>query len=70
MDNNNDENKKPLKSIEMEGKDIGDAIQKGLKFLDVERKDVNIEILSEEDKGLFGMQGAKPAKVKISLKNK
>lgn len=66
--NYNNRNKKKPNSIEIEGKNIEEAIQKALEYLDVKRRDVNIEVLSEEDKGLFGMQGANPAKVKVSLK--
>jgi len=44
-------------------------IRKGqtLKFLN-EGDKVKIEVVSEEEKGLFGMPGAKPAKVRVSLK--
>jgi len=54
-------------SIESEGKTVEEAIKKGLETLKLPRKKVKIEVLSEEKKGLFGMQGAKPAKVRISV---
>lgn len=54
-------------SIEIEGKTIEEAIKKALKELKLPRHKVKIEVLSEEEKGLFGMQGAKPAKVRVSL---
>lgn len=54
-------------SIESEGKTVEEAIKKGLEALKLPREKVKIEVLSEEKKGLFGMQGAKPAKVRISL---
>lgn len=57
----------PKTSIEIEGKTIAEAIKKALKELKLPRHQVKIEILSEEEKGLFGMQGAKPAKVRVSL---
>ena len=53
-------------SIESEGKTVEEAIKKGLETLKLPREKVKIEVLSEEKKGLFGMQGAKPAKVRIS----
>lgn len=56
--------------IEVEGKTTAEAIQKALKLLNAGRDDVNIEIMCEEEKGLFGMEGAKMAKVKVSLKKK
>ncbi len=54
-------------SIEVEGKTLEEAVKKALKELKLPRKKVKIEVLSEEEKGLFGMQGAKPAKVRVSL---
>jgi predicted RNA-binding protein Jag len=53
-------------SIEVEGKTVEEAIKKALAALKLPRKKVKIEVLSEEEKGLFGMPGAKPAKVRIS----
>ena len=54
-------------SVEVEGKTLEEAVQKALKALKLPRSKVKIEVLSEEEKGLFGMQGAKPAKVRVSL---
>jgi spoIIIJ-associated protein len=54
--------------VEIEGKTIEDAIQKALMELKVKRNQVDVEILCEEEKGLFGMQGAKPAKVRVSIR--
>ncbi len=53
-------------SVEVEGKTVEDAVKKALKELKLPRNKVRIEILSEEEKGLFGMSGAKPAKVRVS----
>ena len=55
--------------VEVEGKTVEDAIQKGLKVLGVVRDKVNVKVVCEEQKGLFGMDGAKPAKVIVILKN-
>ncbi|MFA5363050.1 MAG: Jag N-terminal domain-containing protein [Candidatus Omnitrophota bacterium] len=54
-------------SIEVEGITVEEAIEKALSTLKLRRNQVKIEILCEEEKGLFGMPGAKPAKVKVSL---
>lgn len=54
-------------SIEVEGKTVEEAIKKALKALKLPRDKVKIEVLSEEEKGLFGMPGAKPAKVRVSI---
>jgi spoIIIJ-associated protein len=53
-------------SIEVEGSTVEEAIKKALKTLKLPRDKVKIEVLSEEEKGLFGMPGAKPAKVRVS----
>lgn len=56
------------KSIEVEGKTTKEAIQKALKVLGVTKDKVDIKVLCEESKGLFGMSGQKLAKVKVTLK--
>ena len=56
------------KSIEVDGPTIEEAIKKALKFLNVPREAVTVRIVCEEKKGLFGMEGAKPAKIKVTLK--
>jgi len=56
-----------IKSIESEGKTVEEAIAKALQELKLPRNKVKIETLSEEKKGLFGMPGAKPAKVRVSV---
>jgi len=56
-----------MRYIETEGKTIEEAIEKALQVLKLPRKRVTIETLSEEKKGLFGMPGAKPAKVRVSV---
>jgi len=54
-------------SIEIEGKTVEEAIKKALRELKLPRKKMRIEVLSEEEKGLFGMPGAKPAKIRVSI---
>lgn len=53
--------------LEFEGKTVQEAVDKALKELKVRREQVNVEILCEEEKGLFGMPGAKLAKVRVTL---
>ncbi|MCM8782240.1 MAG: Jag N-terminal domain-containing protein [Candidatus Omnitrophica bacterium] len=58
-------------NIEVEGKTVEEAVKKALKMLNLPRSKVHIEIISEEEKGLFGMAGARPAKVRVNIvKNK
>lgn len=56
-------------SIEVEGGTVEEAIKKALKELNLARDKVKIEVLSEEEKGLFGMAGAKLAKIKVTVIN-
>ncbi|MFH1790434.1 MAG: Jag N-terminal domain-containing protein [Candidatus Omnitrophota bacterium] len=55
-------------SIEVEAKTTKEAIRLALKKLKIKRSDADIKILREEHKGLFGMEGAEPAKVRVSSK--
>jgi spoIIIJ-associated protein len=57
------------KSIDIEGPTVKEAIKKALKKLNVPRDSVDVKVLAEENKGLFGMKGSKQAKVKVILKN-
>ena len=59
--------KKNQYNIEIEGQTVEEAIKKALKELKVDRDKVKIEVLSEEKRGLFGMPGEKPAKIRVSL---
>lgn len=54
-------------NLEFEGITVEGAIKKALKELNLSRDKVKIEVLSEEEKGLFGMAGAKPAKIKVRV---
>jgi spoIIIJ-associated protein len=54
-------------SIEVDGQTVEEAIKKALKELKMKRENVKIEVLSDEEKGLFGMPGAKPAKIRVTI---
>ncbi|MFA5410720.1 MAG: Jag N-terminal domain-containing protein [Candidatus Omnitrophota bacterium] len=54
-------------SVEVEARTVEEAVKKALQELKLPRNKVKIEVLSEEEKGLFGMPGAKPAKVRVSV---
>lgn len=58
-----------MKIIEQEGKTTDEAIEIALKKLELRLEDVNVEIIDEGNKGLFGLMGSKMAKVKITVKN-
>lgn len=59
-----------LTSIDTEGKTAQEAIEKALLMLKASRKEVTVRILAEEQRGLFGMEGARPAKVRVALLKK
>jgi spoIIIJ-associated protein len=58
---------KNLTEVEAEGKTFEEAVKKALAILKVRRNQVKIKVLSDEQKGLFGMSGAKPAKVLVKI---
>lgn len=58
-----------IKTIEVEAPTIEDAIRAAVKKLHVPEKEIKIEVLKEEQKGLFGMEGAEPARIKATLKH-
>lgn len=58
-----------MKVVEKVGKTIDEAIERGLQEFGVLRDEVIIEVLEEPSKGLFGLIGSRPAKVKLTLKD-
>ncbi|MDP8259814.1 MAG: Jag N-terminal domain-containing protein [Candidatus Gygaella obscura] len=64
---NSQESKLDLKEIEVTGKTTQEAIHKALDILKVPKSKIKIKILSEEEKGLFGMPGSKLAKIRASV---
>ncbi|MDP2940461.1 MAG: Jag N-terminal domain-containing protein [Candidatus Omnitrophota bacterium] len=56
-----------MESIEVEGATVEQAVKKALSQLKVPRNCVQIKVVSEEKRGLFGMKGAKPAKVRVTV---
>jgi spoIIIJ-associated protein len=53
--------------LEIEGKNIDEAIEKACKEFNVPREKLNIEILSEGSSGLLGLVGSKKARIRASL---
>jgi spoIIIJ-associated protein len=62
--------KKGQKDFEFEGRTVEEAIQSAITELNVSRDDIVVKVVCEEKKGLFGMDGAKPAKIKVSFEKK
>jgi len=57
-----------MKSIEVEGKTIEEALNKALIELGTDKNMVNVEVLDPGSRGLFNVIGVKPAKIKVSNK--
>lgn len=57
-----------MKSIEIEGKTVEEALNKALLELKTDEHMVDVDVLEQGSKGLFNVIGVKPAKVRVSLK--
>ena len=53
---------------EFEGKTVEEAMKKAMAELQVPKEQMDVRVVCEEKKGLFGMRGAKLAKIKVVLK--
>lgn len=58
-----------MKAIEKTGKTVEEAVALALEELGARRDDVEIEVLDEGSKGFLGLLGAKPARVRVKLKD-
>jgi len=58
-----------LKAVEKTGKTVDDAVSLALKDLGASREEVEVTVLDEPIKGIFGFFGAKMARVTVSLRN-
>lgn len=71
MDVNKDKKMKSSpKSFEVEGGTVEEAIKKAAEIFNVSRDEISVKVVCEEKRGLFGMEGEKPAKIRVSLKAK
>ena len=58
-----------MKSIESSAKTMEEAVTQGLERLGASLGDVSIDIIDEGSKGLFGLIGGKPARVRLTVKD-
>ena len=58
-----------MKVYEYSARTIQEAIDQGLAELGVAISDVTVDVLEEGSKGLFGLFGSRPAKVRITMKD-
>lgn len=69
MENSKKKHIKPVE-FEIEGKTVEEAVEKAVNLLKVNKKYLKIRVLSEEKKGLFGMEGSKPAKIRVIMERR
>ncbi|NLC33532.1 MAG: KH domain-containing protein [Clostridiales bacterium] len=56
-----------MNSYESTGKSVEEAISEGLKHLGLSIGEVKVDILEEGSKGLFGLFGSKPSRVRLTV---
>jgi len=54
--------------VEKSGKTVDEAVENALAELNIALDEVEIEIIEEPSKGLFGFIGSKPARVRVKVK--
>lgn len=57
-----------MKSVVKVSKTVEEALAEALKELEVEEDRVEVEIIEEASRGLFGLIGAKEAKIRVTVK--
>lgn len=58
-----------MKSVEATGKTVDEAIESALLEMELSREDVDYQVVEEGSKGLFGIFGSRPAKVRVTEKD-
>ena len=56
------------KNLEFDGASVEEAVKKAMETLKISREEFEVKIVCEEKRGLFGMGGAKPAKILVIIK--
>ncbi|MBQ6256037.1 MAG: protein jag [Clostridia bacterium] len=56
-----------MKEYEVSARTIEEAVSQGLEHLGVSISDVKVDVIEEGSKGLFGLFGSRPAKVRLTL---
>lgn len=57
-----------MKTIEMTGKTVEEALKHALDELKLTKEKVDVEVIYEGSKGLFNLIGVKPAKIRVTKK--
>ncbi len=56
------------KAIEIEAKTVPEAIKEAVSVFHAKKDQLDIQVVKEEEKGLFGMNGAHLAKIRVKKK--
>ncbi len=56
-----------MKSVEKSARTVDEAVEDALRELETTKDQVEIEVLEEATKGLLGLLGSKPARVRVTL---
>ena len=59
--------KEPVLNADFEATTVEESIEAALAELNIPRENIKIQILTEGTRGLFGMQGAKKAKIRVTI---
>ena len=57
-----------MKTIEVNGRTVDEALETALKELKVDKDKVTVEIIDEGSRGFLNLIGAKPARIKVTVK--
>lgn len=57
-----------MKTIEVNGRTVDEALETALKELKVDKDKVTVEVIDEGSRGFLNLIGAKPAKIKVTIK--
>ena len=57
-----------MKTIEVNGRTVDEALETALKELKVDKDKVTVEIVDEGSRGFLNLIGAKPARIKVTVK--
>jgi len=57
-----------MRAVEKRGRTVEEALQAALQELGAERERVEVDVLEEGNKGLFGILGSKEARVRVRVK--
>ena len=58
-----------MKQYEFSARTEDEAVEQGLQELGVSIADVDVQVVEEGSKGLFGLFGSRPVKVRLTLKD-